>query len=108
MAKGRGKRQTTKKLCCSKKTLTISFAITGALTLTLVLGVFLVPAEVNLTPLEVITGLSWGETGVATGFYYWKAKNEKRLELFERMAEQWADKYGFEAVANLAAALLHD
>lgn len=103
----RGKRQ-QKKLCCSKKTLTISYIITGLLTTTLVLGVFYAPAEVNLVPLEVVTGLSWGETGVATGFYYWKAKNEKRLELFERMAEKWAEKYGFEAVANLAASLLHD
>lgn len=105
MAKGK---RAQKKLCCSKKTLTISWIITGALTLTLVLGVFLAPSEVNLTPLEVVTGLSWGETGVATGFYYWKAKNEKRLELFERMADKWAEKYGFEAVANLAAALMHD
>ena len=103
----RGKRQ-QKRLCCSKKTLTISYVITGALTITLVLGVFLASEKVNLTPLEVVTGLSWGETGVATGFYYWKAKNEKRLELFERMADQWAEKYGFEAVANLASAILHD
>ena len=59
-----------KKLCCSKKIMVVSYVVTGLLTATLVLGVFLAPAEISLSPVEVVTGLAWGETAVATGFYY--------------------------------------
>ena len=31
-----------------------------------------------------------------------KAKAEKKLELFERMAARWEEKYGIEAVTALA------
>lgn len=41
-------------------------------------------------------------TGAATGFYFWKAKAEKKLELFERLAAKWEKKYGIEAVTALA------
>ena len=40
---GKGKRQQPpqKRLCCSKKIVVVSYAVTGVLTATLVLGVFL-------------------------------------------------------------------
>ncbi len=84
------------KLCCSKKLVTVSWCATLLLTILSVVGAFF--SEGDASPLLTVTGLSWGETATSTGFYYWKAKHEKKLELFERMAE----KYGFEAAANLA------
>lgn len=97
-----------KKLCCSKKIVVVSYVATGLLTITLVLGVFLAPAEVNLSPLEVVTGLAWGETAVASGFYYWKARAENRIKLTKAMVDDWADKYGIDAVATLAGIVLNE
>lgn len=108
MAKGRRERQTEKKLCCSKKIVVVSYAVTGLLTLTLVLGVFLAPSETNLSPLEVVTGLAWGETAVASGFYYWKARAENRIKLTKGMVDEWAEKYGIEAVTSLASIVLSE
>ena len=108
MAKGRRERRKEKKLCCSKKIVVVSYAVTGLLTLTLVLAVFLAPAETNTTPLEVVTGLAWGETAVASGFYYWKARAENRIKLAKGMVDDWAEKYGIEAVTNLASIVLHE
>lgn len=101
-------RRVQKKLCCSKKIVVVSYVVTGLLTLTLVLGVFLAPSEVNLTPLEVVTGLSWGETAVASGFYYWKARAENRIKLTKGMVDEWAEKYGIEAVTALAGIVLSE
>ena len=104
---GTGKRQ-QRRLCCSKKIVVVSYVVTGLLTATLVLGVFLAPSEINLTPLEVVTGLAWGETAVASGFYYWKARTENRIKLTKAMVDDWADKYGIDAVATLAGIILSE
>lgn len=102
-----GKRQ-QKKLCCSKKIVLVSYVATGLLTAALALGVFLAPAEVNLSPLEIVTGLAWGETAVASGFYYWKARAENRIKLTKGMVDEWAEKYGIEAVTSLASIVLSE
>lgn len=102
-----GKRQ-QEKLCCSKKIVVVSYVATGLLTAILVLGVFLAPAEVNLSPLEIVTGLAWGETAVASGFYYWKARAENRIKLTKGMVDEWAEKYGIEAVTSLAGIVLSE
>ena len=107
---GQGKRQAPNvpKLCCSKKIVLASYVVTLLLTLVLVLGVFFAPAETNLTPLEVVTGLAWGETAVASGFYYWKARAENRIKLTKLMIEEWADKYGIDAVISLAGLIISE
>ena len=104
---GQGKR-VAGGLCCSKKIVLASYAVTLLLTLITVLGVFLAPAEINLTPLEVITGLAWAETATSNAFYFWKAKNENRIKLTERMVADLADKYGIDAVVNLASLVIKD
>lgn len=97
-----------KRLCCSKKIVVASYVSTILLTITLVLGVFLAPPETNLSPLEVVTGLAWGESGLATGFYYWKARTENKIKLTKVMVDDWAEKYGIDAVTNLASIVLSE
>lgn len=92
----------------SKRIFIASFATAVVLTVALFLCVVLLPAEVDTTPLATITALAWGESTTATGFYYWKAKNEKKLQLIERMAERWADKYGIDAVTALASIIINE
>lgn len=104
---GQGKRLASK-LCCSKKIVLASYAVTLLLTLVLVLGVFLAPVETNLTPLEIVTGLAWAETATSNAFYFWKAKNENRIKLTERMVADLADKYGIDAVVSLASLVIKD
>lgn len=108
MVVGKREQVKPKMLCCSKKIVVVSYIVTGLLTLTLVLGVFLAPAETNLSPLEVVTGLAWGETAVASGFYYWKARAENRIKLTKGMVDEWAEKYGIEAVTSLASIVLSE
>lgn len=108
MALGKHEQEKPKKLCCSKKIVVVSYVATGLLTATLVLGVFLAPVETSLSPLEVVTGLAWGETAVASGFYYWKARTENKIKLTKAMVDDWADKYGIDAVANLAGIILSE
>lgn len=100
-----GKRQ-LKRLCCSKKTLVTSWAVFITLLLCLLYGLFF--TDKDMTPLVTVLCFDGGVTGAATGFYYWKAKAEKKLELFERMAEKWEKKYGIEAVTALAQTILND
>lgn len=107
MAKGQ-REQGGRVLCCSKKIVLASHAVTVLLTLATVLGVFLAPAETNLAPLEVVTGLAWAETTASNAFYYWKAKNENRIKLTEKMVADLADKYGIDAVVNLAGLVIKD
>lgn len=95
-------------MCCSKKIIVASYAAALLLTLALFLCVVLLPAAKDISPLATVTALAWGESTTATGFYYWKAKNEKKLQLIERMAEKWADKYGIEAVTALASIIINE
>ena len=92
------------RLCCSKKIVVVSWGATILLTILTVVGVFF--TERDITPLLTITGLSWGETATATGFYYWKARAENKIKLTKAMVDAWADRYGIEAVANLASIIL--
>ena len=108
MEKGQREQARPKRLCCSKKIVLASYVSTCLLTLTLVLGVFLAPPETSLSPLEVVTGLAWGETAVASGFYYWKARAENKIKLTQIMVDSWAEKYGIDAVTNLAGIVLSE
>ena len=45
---------------------------------------------------------------IYTGFYFWKARTENKLKLTKSMVEDWAEKYGIDAVVNLAGIILHD
>ena len=95
-----------KYLCCSKKILVVSWGSTALLTIFTATGAFF--SSRDITPLLTITSLSWGETAASTAFYYWKARTENRIKLTKAMVEDWADKYGIEAVATLAGIVLND
>ena len=49
-----------------------------------------------------------GQLAVATGFYYWKAKNENRSKYAMRLVKELASEYGIENVVNLAQTILKD
>ena len=94
------------KLCCSKKILLASWSSTIFFAVLTALGAFF--SSRDITPLVTIASLSWGETAASTAFYYWKARTENRIKLTKAMVEDWADKYGIEAVATLAGIILND
>lgn len=94
------------KLCCSKKIVMVSWATTLLLTILTVVGVFF--TEKDITPLLTIASLSWAETATSTGFYYWKARTENKIKLTKAMVDDWADKYGIEAVISLAGIIVNE
>lgn len=88
------------RLCNSKKLVWTSWSVFILLLAVFVYG--LLCTERDMTPMTIILGADGAVTGASTGFYFWKAKAEKKLELFERMAAKWEEKYGIEAVTALA------
>lgn len=93
-------------LCCSKKIVLASYIATILLTVLTVVGVFF--SSNDITPIATVAGLSWAETAACNAFYFWKAKNENRIKLTEKMVNDLADKYGIDAVANLTNIILRD
>jgi hypothetical protein len=87
------------KWCYSKKIVAVSYLITTLLTvfcsIALILGL-------DISSFTVIVGLAWAETASANAFYFWKAKNENRIKLTQKMVSSLANKYGIEAVISLA------
>lgn len=94
------------KLCCSKKIVLTSYILTALLTLVTILGVFL--SDRDSSPLATVTALAWTETAACNAFYFWKAKNENRIKLTEKMVHDLADKYGIDAVVNLVSTIIKD
>ena len=94
------------RLCCSKKVLLTSWAVTILLTTISFLAFFL--TEKDITPLATIAGLSWGVTAAVTAVYSWKAKAENKIKLTNVMVKELADKYGIEAVVSLLGISLSD
>lgn len=58
--------------------------------------------------LNVITPLAWAETGTATGYYYWKAKNENRAKYTQKFLNDMAEKWGTDTVVRIAEIVLKD
>ena len=48
------------------------------------------------------------ECGAATGFYFWKAKNENRSKYAVKFVRELADKYGIEGTARIIETVLKD
>lgn len=89
----------------SKKLLLFSWAVTIVLTiLTVVFPAACIPAD----GLYVATPLSWTETAAATGFYYWKAKNDNRAKYAQRFIKKFAEEYGIDAALRLSEVVLKD
>lgn len=96
----------TRKLCCSKKIVLTSYMFTALLTLATLLCIFL--SDRDPSPLVTVTTLAWAETAACNAFYFWKAKNENRIKLTEKMVHDLADKYGIDAVVSLVSTIIRD
>jgi hypothetical protein len=89
----------------AKKHLIFSWTVTIVLTyLTVRFSIKGIPVD----GLSVVTPLSWAETAAATGFYYWKAKNENRAKYAQRFLNKIADKYGADVALRMAEIVLKD
>ena len=89
----------------SKKLLYFSWAVTLSLTmLTVWLSLTAMPTEAML----IITPLAWTETGVSTGYYYWKSKNENRAKYAQRFMKELAKEWGPETAIQIAEIVLKD
>lgn len=89
----------------SKKLLYFSWSIT------IVLTTLLIWFSVKGLPLDgliEVVRLSWAETGTATGFYYWKSKNENRAKHGQRFLNEFADKWGSDIAVRMAEIVLKD
>lgn len=89
----------------SKKLLFFSGFITLLLTC---MFIYFSVAHLPLDALNVIVPLSWAETGTATAFYYWKAKNENRAKYGQVFLAKFADKWGEETAVRMAEIVLKD
>lgn len=89
-----------RKRTCSKIIVYTAWAVFIVLLAAFLYGLFF--TEKDMSVMAIMLGGDSVVTGAATGFYFWKAKAEKKLELFERMAARWEEKYGIEAVTALA------
>lgn len=94
----------SKRMCCSKKIIVVSYTVTILLTLLCVYGCLW--TDRDMTPLVTLTGLAWAETTAANAFYFWKAKAENRIKLINSMVQSLGDKYGIDAVVQLAEIIL--
>lgn len=91
---------------CSKIIVYTAWAVLIVLLSAFLYGLFF--TEKDMSVMSIVLGADSVVTGAATGFYFWKAKAEKKLELFERMAAKWEEKYGIEAVTTLAQTIFTD
>lgn len=88
-----------KKIETSKLILCVDFVVAVILSAIVVTGAFM---ERDMAYVATIAAGWDAQLGVATGFYYWKAKNENRAKGTQQLIQTMAEKYGIEAVAQIA------
>lgn len=89
----------------SKKMLFFSWSVTLILT---ALSIYFSLESMPMDALYVITPLSWAETGTATGFYFWKAKNENRAKYAQRFLKEVSKEWGTETAIRISEIVLKD
>lgn len=89
----------------SKKLLAISWIVTITIT---ALTVWISLNAMPLDAMYVVAPLAWAETATATGYYFWKAKNENRAKYAQQFLENLADKWGPEIALHAAEIVLKD
>ena len=60
---------------------------------------------------EALGGIvcAWiAECGAATGFYFWKAKNENRSKYAMKFVRELADRYGLDGAARILEIVLRE
>lgn len=89
----------------SKLILLVDFTIAILLTIAVTTGAYL---ERDMSQVAAVA-VGWdGQLAVATGFYYWKAKNENRSKYAMKLVKSLAKEHGMENVVNLAQTILKD
>ena len=89
----------------SKKLLIFSWSVTIVLTALLVIFPIY---QITIEGLIVVAPLSWTETGVATGYYYWKSKNENRAKYAQIFLKEFAGTWGSDIAVRMAEIVLKD
>ena len=89
----------------SKKLLLLSWTVTLILT---VLTIWMSLNGLSTDAMYVIAPLAWAETATATGYYFWKAKNENRAKYAQQFLERLGEKWGPEAALRVAEIVLKD
>lgn len=89
----------------SKKLLYFSWAITLILTTVLVwFSLKFLPTDA----LIVVVPLAWAETGTATAYYYWKAKNENRAKYAQKFIREMTAELDTDSAIRVAEIVLKD
>lgn len=89
----------------SKKLLLFSWAITLFLT---VLAIVLSMRSMSMEAMYTCVPLAWAETGTATGYYFWKAKNENRAKYAQKFLKEVANEWGSDIAIRMAEIVLKD
>lgn len=89
----------------SKKMLMFSWLVTIILT---ILAIIFSLAGTPTDMMYVIAPLAWAETATATGYYFWKAKNENRAKYAQQFLERFSEKWGPEIALRVAEIVLKD
>lgn len=93
------------KIQTSKLILLVDYIVAILLTVAVVVGAYL---EHDMYQVSTVA-VGWdAQLAVATGFYYWKAKNENRSKHAMILVKDLAEAYGIENVVNLAQTILKD
>ena len=88
-------------LDCSKKILIFSYLV-----LVVLLVIHLTVADTASFATIVCAWIM--ECGAATGFYFWKAKNENRSKYAIKFIRELAEQYGMDSVARVLETVLKD
>lgn len=89
----------------SKKLLYFSWVVTLFLT---IISIWFSVKCLPMDAVSIIAPLSWAETGTATGYYYWKAKNENRAKYAQKFLKNLAKEYGADTAIRMAEIVLKD
>lgn len=89
----------------SKKLLFFSWVVTLLLT---ALSIYFSIKYLPMDALCIITPLAWAETGTATGYYFWKAKNENRAKYAQKFIRDISVEWGTDTALRVAEIVLKD
>lgn len=89
----------------SKKLLFFSWAVTLVLTM---LSIYFSLKSLPLDAIYTLAPLSWAETGTATAFYFWKAKNENRAKYAQKFLKDISKEWGTETAIRISEIVLKD
>lgn len=89
----------------SKKLLCFSWSVTLILT---VLAIYLSWNSMSMEAMYTCVPLAWAETGTATGYYFWKSKNENRAKYAQKFLKEVANEWGSDTAIRMAEIVLKD